>query len=306
MKKVLIVTYSQSGQLDEIVANVLSEIQDDTSVDIHYEKLNPEPAFPFPWTDISFWDAMPESVKMIPSKIRPVTFDPDEKYDLIILGYPIWYLSPPIPLTTFLKSEEARKVMSDTPVVTVIGARNMWVSAQEDIKRMIAANGGKLVGNIALHDRHQNLLSVITIIYWMMTAKKGRYLGIFPKPGISDADILNARHFSNPLHQALLTGNYTDLQQKLIETGAVDLSFDIVAIETRAKKIFHAWAGFIRKKGGPGDKERTGRLKMFKWYLLFVIFAVSPLASLVFYLTYPLFFIKIRKNLKYYKGVTLR
>jgi hypothetical protein len=171
---------------------------------------------------------------------------------------------------------------------------------------MIAVNGGKLVGNIALHDRHQNLLSVVTIIYWMLTAKKDRYLGIFPKPGISDEDILEAKRFGKPVLEAVLSDNYTNLQQKLIDLGAVDLSFDIVATETRAKKIFHAWAKFIRKKGGPGDKERTGRLKMFKWYLLFVIFAVSPLASLVFYLTYPLFFVKIRKNLKYYKGVTLR
>jgi len=306
VKKVLVITYSQSGQLDEIVNNVTGQLQEDTSVDIHFEKLIPEPAFSFPWTDISFWDAMPESVKMIPAKIRPVTFNPDEKYDLIILGYPIWFLSPPIPLTTFLKSEEARMVMKDTPVVTVIGARNMWVSAQEDIKKMIAENGGKLVGNIALHDRHQNLLSVVTIIYWMMTAKKDRYLGIFPKPGISDKDIQGAKRFGLPLHEALLSGNFASLHQKLLELNAAELSFDIVAAETRAKKIFHVWAGFIRKKGGPGDKERTGRLKMFKWYLLFVIFAVSPLASLVFYITYPLFFIKIRKNLRYYKGVTLR
>jgi len=103
-----------------------------------------------------------------------------------------------------------------------------------------------------------------------------------------------------------MSGDFNSLQQKLRELGAVELSFDIVAAERRAKKIFHVWADFIRKKGGPGAKERTGRLKMFKWYLLFVIFAVSPLASLVFYLTYPLFFVKIRKNLEYFKGVTLR
>ena len=71
--------------------------------------------------------------------------------------------------------------MTGTPIITVIGARNMWVSAQEDIKKMIVDNGGKLKGNIALHDRHQNLLSVVTIIYWLMTGKKDRYLGYFPK-----------------------------------------------------------------------------------------------------------------------------
>ena len=88
--------------------------------------------------------------------------------------------------------------------------------------------------------------------------------------------------------------------------GAVELAPDITSIERKAKRIFYIWSGFILKKGGPGAKERIGRLKMFKWYLLFVIFAVSPIASLVFYLTYPLFYRRIRKNMTYFKGVALR
>lgn len=278
----------------------------DKTIHFDFEPLMPEPEFPFPWPDMSFWDAMPESVRKIPSKLKPCQFDRDKKYDLIILGYPIWFLSPPIPLTTFLKSDAAKKVMAGTPIITIIGARNMWVSAQEDIKKMIVENKGKLVGNIALHDRHQNLLSVVTIIYWLMTGKKDRYLGIFPKPGVSDEDIRQATRFGKPIHKALVKSNYEDLQKELRQLGSVELSPDITSIELKAKKIFYIWSGFILKKGGPGSKERTGRLKMFKWYLLFVIFAVSPIASLVFYLTYPFFYRKIRKNMRYFKGVELR
>jgi len=278
----------------------------DPTVKIDHEVLMPEPEFPFPWPDMSFWDAMPESVRKIPSKLKPLQFDPSEKYDLIILGYPIWFLSPPVPLTTFLKSEEAKEVMTGTPIITVIGARNMWVSAQEDIKKMILENKGLLKGNIALHDRHQNLLSVVTIIYWLMTGKKDRYLGIFPKPGVSDKDIEQAERFATPIHKALLAGKYDNLQDNLCQMGAVELAPDITSIERKAKRIFYVWSGFILKKGGPGAKERIGRLKMFKWYLLFVIFAVSPIASLVFYLTYPLFYRRIRKNMAYFKGVALR
>lgn len=278
----------------------------DKTIHFDFESLMPEPEFPFPWPDMSFWDVMPESVRKIPSKLKPFQFDHDKKYDLIILGYPIWFLSPPIPLTTFLKSDAAKKVMAGAPIVTVIGARNMWVSAQEDIKKMIVENKGKLVGNIALHDRHQNLLSVVTIIYWLMTGKKDRYLDIFPKPGVSDEDIQQATRFGKPIHKALSSGHFEQLQDDLRQLGSVELSPDITSIELKAKKIFYIWSGFILKKGGPQAMERIGRLKMFKWYLLFVIFAVSPIASLVFYLTYPLFYSKIRKNMAYFKGVDLR
>jgi hypothetical protein len=306
VKNVLVVTYSQSGQLDDIVKNVIHDITLDKDMHFDFETLKPEPEFPFPWPDMSFWDVMPESVRKIPSKLKPLQFDPTKKYDLIILGYPIWFLSPPIPLTTFLKSDAAKKVMAGTPIVTVIGARNMWVSAQEDIKKMIVENKGLLTGNIALHDRHQNLLSVVTIIYWLMTGKKDRYLGIFPRPGVSDDDILQATRFGKPIYKALSSDNFDQLQDDLRQLGSVELSPDITSIETKAKKIFYFWSGFILKKGGPGAKERIARLKMFKWYLLFVIFAVSPIASLVFYLTYPLFYRKIRKNMAYFEGVDLR
>lgn len=303
MKKILVVTYSQSGQLDNIVSNITSGFSNEIRVDI--EKIQTDPEFPFPWTGKTFWDAMPESVEMIPAKLQKVDFNPDEDYDMVILGYPIWFLSPAIPLTSFLKSEYAR-VMKGKPVVTVIGCRNMWVAAQEEIKKMISINGGVLKGNIVLEDRHFNLTSVVTIIYWMMSGKKDRYLGIFPKPGISDKDIESASRFSPIVDKAIKQGNFDKLQSELLAQKAVRLTPDIVSLEEKAKKIFRVWSKFIRKKGGPGSPERVPRLKLFSRYLLFVIFVVSPIASLIYYLTLPLLFVRVKRKLKYYKGVDLK
>ncbi len=304
MKKVLVITYSQSGQTDEIIENIISGF--DEKIELYIEKLKPIPEFPFPWNGMSFYDAMPESVEMIPSDMQPLSVDISIDFDLIILGYPIWFLSPPIPLTTFLKSKEAVKLLSGKPVITVIGARNMWVMAQEDIKIMIKEAGGELKGNIALTDRNYNLISVVTIVHWLMTGKKDNYLGIFPKPGISDNDISNADRFGQVISDAVLKDEYENLQEKLLALKAVELSQNIVSTEQKGKRIFTIWARFILKKGGVGDKARVFRLKMFKWYLLFIIFAASPIASLIFYITWPLFFVRIRRKMKYYSGVKLK
>jgi hypothetical protein len=305
MKNVLVITYSQSGQLDQIVESILKPLQG--KANLFYQKLKPIPSFPFPWNDLTFWDVMPESVEMIPSKIEPLQIDHKIKYDLVLLGYPIWFLSPPIPLTTFLKSEEAKKVFNNKiPVVTVIGSRNMWVGAQEEIKKMIAEAGGNLVGNISLHDRHHNLPSVVTITYWMMTGKKDRYLGIFPKPGVSEKDINEATKFGKPVLMALDKEEFANLQSELLYLNAVELDPSVVSIENKGKRIFKIWSKLILKKGGPGNSARATRLKIFKWYLLFVIFAVSPIATLIFYMTYPFFFVKINRKIRYYKGVKLQ
>jgi hypothetical protein len=304
MKKVLVITYSQSGQLEEIVANILQPVQNEIS--LHFEHLYPVPDFQFPWKDISFYDAMPESVTMHPSGLKSLSFDASEQFDLIILGYPIWFLSPPIPMTTFLKSEKGKKVLNGKPVVTIIGSRNMWVMAQEEIKKMIAEAGGKLKGNISLFDRHNNLVSVVTIIYWMTSGKKDRLKGIFPKPGISDEDIVAASRFGQPILNSLKNNDFDTLQEQLIDLRAVQLKPCTISIEQKGKRIFKIWAKFILKKGGPGNPDRISRLKMFKYYLLFVIFAVSPIATIIFYLTYPLFYFKIKSKMKYFRGVSLK
>ncbi len=304
MKKVLVVTYSQSGQLNEIVNNVISSFGNDIQTDI--ERIEPEPGFNFPWKGDTFYDAMPECVELISGNNKPYKFNPGENYDLVILGYPIWFLSPPTPITTFLKSESGKQVLKGKPVLTVIGARNMWVSAQEEIKKMLSEAGAKHAGNIALCDHHNNLLSVVTIIYWMSTGKKDKYLGIFPKPGVSDEDIASATRFSPSVKNAVLSGSYSNLQQELINTGAIKLNSGIVSVEERGKKIFRLWSKFILKKGGPGDSGRVGRLHMFKWYLLFVIFIVSPFGSLYFFITRPIFIKKIKRKLQYYSGIELK
>ena len=304
MKNVLVITYSQSGQLNQIVSNIISNFSEE--IKIFHVRLKPKPDFPFPWKGTSFWDAMPESVALQPSDLEKPEIDESVNYDLVILGYPIWFLSPPIPITTFLKSDLAARVLKNRNVLTVIGSRNMWVGAQEQIKTMIFENGGKLKGNIVLVDKHQNLPSVVTIIYWMTTGKKDRYLGIFPKPGVSDKDITDAARFGPLINEAIIDDDFNDLQERLLENGAVDLKPDIVSMEEKAKKIFGVWSKFIRKKGGPGSVERIPRLKMFSRYLLFIIFVVSPIASLVFYITYPLFFLRIRRKMRYYRQVDLK
>lgn len=304
MKKVLVVTYSQSGQLEDIVKNILKPIE--SQVQVHHEHLSPLPAFPFPWKDVAFYDAMPECVEMIPAGLQSLTFNPAENFDLVIIGYPIWFLSPPIPITTFLLSDEGRQVMKNKPVLTVIGSRNMWVMAQEEIKKMIASAGGKLKGNISLFDRHNNLVSVVTIIYWMTTGKKDKLKGIFPKPGISEKDIQEAERFGVPILKALENDDFDKLHSQLLQMKSVELHPSVVSIEQKGKKIFRIWSKFIRKKGGPGNLNRVTRLKMFKWYLLFVIFAVSPIVTFIFYLTYPVFYKNIKNKMNYFSGISLK
>jgi len=306
MKEVLVIHYSQTGQLTSILENIVRTLESDTITISHYE-IVPDPQYAFPWKPKRFFDVFPESFLQIPAGFHPPKPEIlDKKYDLVILGYQVWYLTPSIPINSFLKSEFAKKLLKDTHVVSVVACRNMWIQAQEKIKRLLVSVDAKLVGHIALVDRHINHVSVITIEHWMMSGKKDKYLGIFPKPGISDTDIADASKFGYPIQEALNTENFSKLQENLLRLDAVRVNPFLVRTDERGNVLFSKWANLIIKKGGPGEPKRQKWIGLFRYYLLFAIWIIAPIVFIVFLLTYLPMTQKRNREKAYFSSVALK
>jgi hypothetical protein len=298
-KKVLAIYFTQSGQLGEIIDNFTRPL---TASGATVEKVQIQPVnkFPFPWTSRVFFEAMPESVKLIPAELEPFTLK-ESKYDLIIIGFQPWFLSPSIPVSSLLQHSLFKPFLKDTPVITISGCRNMWINAQEKNKRLLKDAGARLVGNIALVDKHNNYTSLVTILYWMMTGKKDRKWGIFPKPGVSDEDVVNSSVFGETVNENLSSGNWDDLQQKLVVQKGVDVKYHLMFIERKAGKIFNIWSKVIY-----GKKNRSSLLVVFKYYLLIALCIAAPLILLVDAIFFKPFLAKrIKRQKQYYSGVEL-
>ena len=290
MKRVLVVYYTQSGQLKEIIDSVLSPL---TEVTIDFLPIDTATPFPFPWTDDTFFDAFPESYLQIPQPLQPFNL-PHTDYDLVILGYQVWYLSPSIPLSSFLQHPEAKKLLSGKPVITISGTRNMWVMAHQKVKKLLTDCGAHLVGNIALTDRHHNHISVITIVQWLFSGDKNkRYLGVFPKAGVADKDIQGASVYGTLITSHLQTGDYTGLQQEIVAHGGVHYKRFLLSAEKKGNRLFGIWAKMIY-----GSKKRKFLLKCFRIYLYIAIWVLMPIVWLLYWLTYPLFFWKVEREVK--------
>ncbi len=199
-----------------------------------------------------------------------------------------------IPVTAFLQSPEAQKVIKNRPVVTVIGCRNMWLLAQEKVKTRIYDMGGRIAGNIVLMDKAKNLVGIATIAYWMFTGKKDRCLKILPRPGVSETDIKEAERFGHILLKGLSKDKIDIDQTVLNEHGAICVLPSYIIFEKRILKVFKIWSNFILQKGGPGDPNRSFRVRLFLYYLLVAIFLIAPLATLVSFVAR----IVNRKNIK--------
>ncbi|WP_178987428.1 dialkylrecorsinol condensing enzyme DarA [Winogradskyella schleiferi] len=306
MKNILVIHYSQSGQLTEIVNNIAMPLGNNKDINVVHHQIEMETPFPFPWKKKEFFNVFSESFLQIPSKIRPIPESfLSQKFDLIIFGYSVWYLSPSIPATSFLSSPEAKKLLTDTPVITVIGARNMWIMAQEKVKTLLKESNSKLVGNIALVDRHINHISVITIVQWMFTGKKKNYLGVFPKPGVSQKDIDESSKFGNTILEHINSDNLDNLQDDLLLKKAVVVKPFLVLADKRANILFGKWAKLIYTKGNESKEKRLFWEKMFNYYLLFAIWIIAPLVFILFLLTYIPLYGKIKRNKRYYSSVEI-
>ena len=80
----------------------------------------------------------------------------------------------------------------------MIGCRNMWLNAQEEVKKDLLRAGAELVGNIVLTDSYPNIISTLTIIRWAFTGKK-EASGILPAAGVQDKDIQGVKSFSKAI-----------------------------------------------------------------------------------------------------------
>ncbi|HMJ47970.1 MAG TPA: dialkylresorcinol condensing enzyme, partial [Ferruginibacter sp.] len=83
-KKVLVIYYSQSGQLGDIITNLTSPlIKADHQLETIY--IQPVKAYPFPWSGKSFFAVMPDSVQGVPTPLIPFKLK-EQSYDLVIAG----------------------------------------------------------------------------------------------------------------------------------------------------------------------------------------------------------------------------
>lgn len=286
MTRILVLHYSQTGQLTRVAQSMLAPLAGRADVEIVWQNLEPVEPFPFPWGFLRFFDTFPECVHLDPPPLKPVAFAPDAHFDLVIVAYQVWFLSPALPITAFLKSAAA-DVLRDTPVMTLIACRNMWLAAQEKTKQLIAARGGRLIDNVVLTDQGPPWATFVTTPRWVLTGKKDGFWGIFPPAGISDADIAAASRFGRALVDALpqLKGARGPL---LAGLGAVKVNPGYVAGEKIAHRSFLIWGRLLRALGRPGTPLRRAVLMVYILFLVTMILTVLPVSMLVRALLRPL------------------
>jgi len=274
MKKVLVLYYSQTGQLNRVIDSFVSKLGDDET-QVEMRAIKPKVKYPFPWSFYQFFDEFPESVSMDGCEIEELQ-DIDDDYDLIILGYTVWYMAPSIPITAFMHSPQAKKLFKDKPVVTLVVCRDMWVLAQEKIKKMLIDIEAKHIDHVALVDQGGSVLSFVTLPRFLLTGKKNSF-AFFPPVGIGAYDIKNASRFGKRLNKALKQGKEKIGEALLKNLNAVSVNGKLIASEKIADRSFKVWSTLIKAGGKKNSFGRKVVISVYVVFLLALIFSVIPL-----------------------------
>lgn len=301
MKRVLVIYYSQTGQLLRFVRSALRSLEEAPGIQTVYEELKPVVPFSFPWTLGKFIGTMPEAVMMIPCELESVRFDPDAKFDLVVLAYPVWFLAPALPMTAFLKSPAAR-VLRGRPVITMVDSHGIWLNAQEKVKGFLSEHGAILIDNITVPDQGGTFLSTLTAPRWMLSGRKDRFLGIFPPAGASEAAIKDASRFGPPIRDALLSSALDNPAPLLVGYGAACADWRFIGNEKIALRVFTLWAKAIRAAGPRGSPRRKFAQILFAIYLVLAVGTLLPLSFLVKTLLAPVLRKRIAREQAYWEG----
>jgi hypothetical protein len=283
--KVALFYYTQTGQALTIADRICEPLLQ-AGYNVVHKEIVPEEPYPFPWSTMDFFQVFPESRLGIPCKLRPLDLSDVEDADLVLVAGQSWYLSCSVPLHAFFQSDDMKNYLKGRNVVVAMGCRNMWVMAQLGMREYIREAGGRYVGFISLQDKAANLVSVITVVRWLFYNKKEatRFL---PAAGVSPEDICRAEVFGQIIRNALERNDFSGLQADLMRERAVTFLPTVYFIEKNGYRLWGQWARFIIRKGSYKDPGREPYLRVFCAYLFFVLYAVSPVGMIFFFLTYP-------------------
>jgi hypothetical protein len=279
VSRILVIYYSQSGEVARATGAFAAELEAGGH-ELTFAPISPVASYPFPWRSVRrFFDAMPESVLGFPPEIQTPDFDPRARFDLAIVAYPVWFLSPAPALQGFFRSEHAA-VLRGTDVLTMTVSRAMWQRASELMKDLLDTRGARHTDNVVVTHQGSALATLISTPRALLFGKRDRLLGIFPKAGTSSNDLERVRKLGAVV-ASRLSESRAPGSSLLAGEPAVTVTRWLVVPELLAAYCFRAWAGALWRMGTMHPVLRAAGVYGFASFLVLLILVVLPSTLLV-------------------------
>lgn len=274
MKKALFLYYSQTGQTERAMKTLAKGFAQvapcATAVYAVDEK------FSFPWKMTSFFRVFPRAVLGLAPRLENLPINLDE-YDLIFLGGQVWFLSPSLPLQSFLQSKSAQAVRG-RKIITVVTCRNLWYSALNSVRTSIQKLGGHFLGQITVCEISPIWASFVTTPRWMLTGNKAPF-AFFPAAGIRENDFVALEDLGKKIAADWIGSGENSVSSELLSSNLDRPSLRMM--DRIGRRFFEFWARFIMRIAPKAGVWQDFWLILFRINLIILIVTVAPYTKVV-------------------------
>ncbi|UXA08630.1 flavodoxin family protein [Mycobacterium sp. SMC-2] len=153
-----------------------------------------------------------DMLSVLPAQLRRATGQietPDEvrntDYDLICIGSSTWWLTMNMPMRTFLKSGEARKLLAGKPFAAFAVCRRYWRGNFAAIRRLGEKQGGRYLGGVHFEYLGGQIASGLSLMSYLRSGRyRDRYLGLrIPATNVQPYQLEQTRIFARSLADRL-------------------------------------------------------------------------------------------------------
>jgi flavodoxin len=151
------------------------------------------------WPDML--SVLPAQTRRATGQIRIPDAVHDGDYDLICIGSPTWWSTASMPIRSFLKSNEARKLFAGKPFAVFVVCRRFWRENLTAVRKLGEKQGGRYVDEIHFTYPGDQLRSMLSLTSYLGTGEyRDRYLGVpIPTTNVQPEQLDQTRKFASAL-----------------------------------------------------------------------------------------------------------
>jgi hypothetical protein len=177
----------------------------------------------------------------------------------------------------------------------------MWLAAQERVKERLNSLGAKLIDHVALVDRSPNAATLVSTPMWLLTGKRGPFLGgLIPKAGLTAEEITATSRFGRAIAAQLPTRSTYDDSPMLKGLGAVKIDISLIAHEKLTGRSLRLWGALLRRCGDRQSSLRKFILGVYVVFLVVLLLTLMPIVLVIKRLLAPLMRSRIEARRAYF------
>jgi menaquinone-dependent protoporphyrinogen IX oxidase len=210
--RVLLLYYSYTGQSQKVL-EAAGEVLRARGCDVHKAEIEfTDHRYAEKFSRFPMRRVWPDMMSVLGAQKRGETGEiriPDAArngdYDLICIGSPTWWQTVSMPMRSFLKSDEARKLLSGKPFAVFVVCRQYWRKNLEAVRELAGQQGGRYVDEIHFTYPGDPLRSMLSLTSYLGSGEyRKRYLGLrIPPTNVQPEQLEQTRAFAARLADGL-------------------------------------------------------------------------------------------------------